>query len=139
MEWRLNQRYHLHVQGQLHPVVQPGESHDGLPGQSAAQGRLPRAHQVVRHRPALNGPIAVSRQQPGAWSHTLITGGTDPLTGGTDTLTGGTDTLTGGTDPHTGGTDPLTGGTDPLTGGTDTLTGGTDTLTGGTDGGMTAH
>lgn len=56
----------FHVQGQLHTIVQPGQGHDGVPLHQAAHWALPAVGQVVCHGPALDLPISIGRQQPGA-------------------------------------------------------------------------
>lgn len=57
------------MQGQLHAVVQPAQSDDGVSIQGAGQDALPAIHQVIRHRPAFNMTVTVRRQQPGACAH----------------------------------------------------------------------
>lgn len=65
--------YHLDVQGKLHSVVQPAQSHDRISIQRAGQDALPAVHQVIRHRPTFNLTVPVCRQQPRACTHTLNT------------------------------------------------------------------
>lgn len=70
----LSRDTHLfHVQCQLHAVVQPGQGHDGVTLHQAAHVAFPAVGQVVRHAPALDLPVSISRQEPGAcWGQTCI-------------------------------------------------------------------
>lgn len=68
----------LHVQRQLHPVVQPGQRDDGVPLHLAAHRALPAVGQVVSHAPTFDLSISISRQEAGpcgeSRSGALLTG-----------------------------------------------------------------
>lgn len=53
--------YHLHMQSELHAIVQPAQCNNRISIHRTRQNVLPAVHQVIRHGPAFNLTITVCR------------------------------------------------------------------------------